>query len=206
MKKFFSARKGLLVFAGLLLSISTVSAAPKANNLKFKLGQMAENIAKFLKDDLNQSKVRMGRFSALTSVQSSAGTGMAKTLADSLKKHGITVSKISAPVIVQGEFEDVTDSVSGHLALHVKVKLLDTKTKRKLSTQDFQVGIFGEENLAKHLGPTVDLPPKGTPKDRNKKLQHSLDKPNATVTGKSIVSAKKDSHYAIELLVKRNGK
>ncbi len=185
----------------LTLSLSSQAVPPKPTNIRFELGQKAKELATFFTDDLKKTSVRIRDFESLGEFESSAGVGLAQQLGEELKKNGIQVNQAKAQILIQGEFEPVKDSESGHVGALLTLTLRDLQTRKKLDKKQFQIGILGNANFQTLFG----APFNKDPDEQNQAADDSVTKPKAVVENKTIVRSHKGGVYALEILVKENG-
>lgn len=187
-----------------LMTATSRAEDPKPSNVEFQLGEMADNVAGFLKEELKKTKIRMEQFRSIGKTAYSGGTGFSKLLCDQLTKRGISIATFSAPIIIRGSYEAVNDSSSGHLAMLITVNCVDAESDRTLNKQQFRIGIFGNENLAQYFGVNVSLNPKDSVKEQNAKIREKMEKPDAYVGGekKTLITPDNKSPYAMEILIK----
>src|SRR5262249_45202244 len=130
---------------------------------------------------------------------STAGPGIAKRLADELKKAGLKVVDGAGEVEISGEAR----SSKGGLRLDLKAKDEDGKT-----VAAFDKVVNDEEDRIIYEGPTLPLPkkadgekPKDTDERRAAALNEATRKPDFEIVGKTQL-VPRGAPYAIEILVK----
>jgi hypothetical protein len=166
-----------------------------------EMAELARRIQEEVKDSGNA--VQVGDFIAKGDAARHGGSGgpaIAKALIDQLEKLKVTVSR-NADVLVAGEFRDVTDKTTQKTALEVKARLED-RTGKPLGDLQSR-GVFDLTTIAAVLGITLNVPPKANEPEREKAIDHAIDKiqpPHLQLDG-TRMAADASSPYAIEILV-----
>src|SRR5207253_6087405 len=130
-----------------------------------------------------------------SSLDSSSGPVIAKTLSEELKKAGVTV-KSRAELEVKGDYLDVVDKKTDKLAAQLKYRVMD---RSGTVIVEAQRGIFGDATLSALFGATVHLPADADDKARDQEFRKALDAPKVHVAGNRVSSAA-NSPYAVEIL------
>jgi hypothetical protein len=165
--------------------------------LQNKMKAFAQDVKQIL-DDRGEAKVAIGP-NAFTGPAklATAGPGIAKALRDELKKLRIAVGT-DAGLSVSGKFRDVNDADTDKLAVELKVKVVDRKTKRTLKETAY--GIFGPTEIALLTGANTQMPVSADSEEQIDQLERDLNKPRAVVKGARVYSAPKGK-YAVEVRV-----
>lgn len=191
---------------GLLPCTLLLSAEPAApsKNVNLEMDKLAERIASFVKEE-GRDAVMLGAFTDRSSVPSNAGPGIAQQLGESLKRQGIQI-RDNAALEVGGEYFTKVDPDEDRQAVYVRVIVRDDKKREVLHTGRRIKGaeIFGARAIASMLALTVDdLPP--DEKDQDAKIRLAVAGPSDFIN-ESRVAAGPESPYALEILIKQDGK
>jgi serine/threonine protein kinase len=178
-------------------SDETTVATTATDDLHRELAELAKQV-KALLDQKGNDAIAMGDFRGPARLASSAGTAIAKALADDLQKLGVIVRR-GAALEVNGEYRDVEDQETRRLAIEIKARVVDRSGTEVVAFQPR--GVFAETPIAALTGISASLPPDRDDEERNKVLARALDDPKVHVAGTRI-AAQPDSPYAIEILVK----
>jgi hypothetical protein len=175
-------------------------------SLATEIRALAADVKKLL-DGRSESSITVGTFKSAPRLPSSAGPAFARLLAEELRRLKIDVRQRGAKLTVEGRYRLVEDKASRLAAVELLVKFVDEDGEEVAGLKLKPRGIFGDATVASILGLTVQLPPDGSDKERDRKIRNAYDKPGANVEdGKTIVRSSAGSPYAIEVLVKKDGK
>jgi hypothetical protein len=184
-----------LLLVSVLFSAGDVRAADEMNE---ELSVVAKQVSEFLKR-FGTNTITVGQFTCPPQLNSSAGPGIAKILAEELVLSGIDVKRLAELGIV-GEYRLVVkEGVSSPVA-QIKGAVEDFNGKKLFS---FTRSVKDTATLASLFGVTADLPASESDEVRNQRLLISLKKPETHVKS-TRVSAGASSPYAIEILVKQS--
>jgi hypothetical protein len=185
----------LLVFIPIL---SLASPGLARADLRKDLGRLARDIKSILRKR-GENAVAVGQFTGPPNFPSSGGPGIARTLAEDLRKIGVKV-KVRAPVSVEGKYEAGKAEETGKVLVQLTVRLLDRQGKQLLPEKRRTIVIFADEEIASVLGLTVHLDPLQTRMNRDRALERGLEEPGFNVMGKQVAAANQ-APYAVEILV-----
>jgi hypothetical protein len=191
----------LIVLAG--LGGFTAAPASRADEaLRPKVAEIAEGIKKIL-ESRQTDTIAVGEFNAPAGHAANYGPGIQDLLSQELKSRKIRVDA-KAGYKVQGDFvkalvKDV-HSPSDVLVLKLNFRIYDNQGEELTSlTQRFE--IRNNAVLAKALGYTGPLSPKGDYYVRNQDLQRNLGEKGARIDG-SRIFAGSGGLFAIEILAR----
>jgi hypothetical protein len=179
-----------------LLVLTGRPAAEASTNLRLELAEVAKGL-KQLVEGRGEDSIAVGQFTGPSHSAASSGPAISQMLTEELQKMGINVTR-RAGLEVKGDYLDVEDKKTKQLAMMLKGRVLD---RSGTVITEFERGVFGDATLASMFGLTVELPPAGDTKARDKALRGSIDAPKAHIA-KTRISAGPDSPYAIEVLIK----
>ncbi len=183
-----------MIAASLVLAIG--SPARASNNLRLEMAEVAKKVKELL-DGRGDDSIAVGQFTGPSHMSSNSGPAIAKMLGEELEKVGVKVQK-RANLEMKGDYLDVEDKKNKQMAALLKGRILD---RSGTVITEFERGIFGDETLASMFGLTVQLPPSGDLKARDKALREGFDNPKTYITSTRI-SAGPGSPYAVEMLIK----
>jgi hypothetical protein len=186
-------RRRFLLVSMFLVAVGVPARAE--DTLRKELNIVADGLAKAVKA-LGYDSIAVGEFTGPAQLPTSGGPVIAHTLTEELHKQGITVKRV-APIGVKGEYRDVKDNKTGHLAAQIRGSVTDRSGKVLFS---FNRGVFGDAMLASLFGATTSMPPLPHARDRSRHLERSLDHPSAHIA-KAVVRSAASSPYGMEILV-----
>lgn len=190
----------------LIVLAMTLSALPRkviaGTALDDGLDRLAQRVAEFIEKEKGEKAVLVGDFIAPPRLKSGGGAGLSHALTVALKRQEIDV-RANAPFQLVGQFtvkdekaHDQDDYES--LALSVTATVLD---RDDLELVKLKISIFSDAPL-QIAGGTVDLPPRGTEKDRQVKAKESFQTPLVAIVGDETRSSK-DSPFGIEVRIRQ---
>src|SRR5581483_6964618 len=157
----------------------------------------AQSIKKLL-DGRSEDTIAIGDFTGPAQIDSNFGPGIQEFLTAELQGQGLRIDR-KAKLSTKGEYLTVADkNAAGLVAVRVIVRVFDQFANELVS---LPLDLRGTEDVAKMLAPTVSLPAKGDRRERNERLQESIDRPSVHIDGAKI-SSRKESPFAVELVVK----
>lgn len=174
---------------------------PPASGLDAELAEIAKGIVDLLKEK-NLDSIAVGQFTGPAQSASSSGPSIAHSLTEQLESRGIKVPRFRAELQVKGDYQDVVDNASGQPAVKITARVLD---KSGNVIGEFVRGVIGAETVAQTLGATVEVPPGKSEEQRTEAVLVSIEKPDAHLDN-NRVQAGPNSPFAVEVLVKSNGK
>lgn len=194
-------RPYLIVVAALLLPCVTANRL-RADALETEVRALAEDVKKLL-DGHDESTVAVGQFVGPPGLPSSAGPAFARLLREELERLKVTVAR-RAKITIEGRYRLVEDIASRLGAVELEVKVVDKDGREMAGLKLKPRGIFGDGAVSNILGLTVQLPPGGTDRERDKKIRDGYEKPETKIDPvKTVVRAGADSPFAVEVLVKQ---
>jgi hypothetical protein len=176
--------------------------ARAGDTLREELGRFAERIKKVLADEKLEA-IDLGEFTGPPSPATSTGPGIQQLLLEELTARKVKVQR-RAGAYVKGEYLPVevdTDAVRDRVVLRLEAVVRDGKG-RKLAAM--KADVKSNLDIVRLFGLTCKLPTKGDAGDRNEELTRILEKPRAFADGTRVL-ARKDSPYAVEVLVRGAG-
>src|SRR5262249_55441709 len=181
---------------GIGIWLAAAGPVQAQTNLRLELAELAKQLKEVLRDQ-GEEKLAIGPFVGPCHIPSSANPAIVQVLSEELQKVGIAIHR-RANLEIKGDYIDVTDQQTKLLAVKLSTRVLDRKGQ---VVATFDRGIFGDATIPALLGLTVQYPPKGDVKTRNRQLEQGIDAPRTYLT-QSRLAAAPDSPYAIEVLVK----
>lgn len=166
-----------------------------------ELATVAKSVQKLL-EGRNEDSIAIGDFSGPAQIDSNFGPGIQQGLAAELTALKVRIDR-KAKYSAKGEYLTVADkNVKDLISVRLIVRVFDQFATELVA---LPIDLKGTNDLGKILAPTVSLPPKGDRRERNETIQKSLDKPKVHIDG-SKVSTKQDSPFAVEVVVKGEGR
>jgi hypothetical protein len=199
----------MLAMVTLGLLVATTSAAEaQVKSLDDALGNLANNIARVIKERQDEASVSIGVIADPDGL--SGGQAIKQRLEEKLKTQGLEVKKRGAAVQVRGDYS-IEKAAAGHV-IGIRTELTEGRTGAALSKINEKVFIEKVTKLDDVLGligVTVDTTTEASPLGAREKVAEKIDKPtvaiateNATSTVKSVVSAEAGSPYQVQILLK----
>jgi hypothetical protein len=190
----------------LLFLFAFVVPARADGSLATEIHALAGDIKKLL-DSRGENSITVGTFKSAPRMPSSTGPAFARLLRAELRKLGIDVRQRGTKLTVEGRYRLVEDKVSSLAAVELVVNFVDEDGQEVAGLKLKPRGIFGDATVAGLLGLTVQLPPDGNDRDRDRKIREAYEKPHTEVDeGKTVIRSSAGSPYAIEVLVKKAGR
>ncbi len=199
-------RRGLFA---LLVTLSpchlvTLPQARANSDLRPGLARAAKEVARALQAQ-GEKSIAVGQFTGPANLATGAGPGIALVLAEELGKAGLDI-KARARLGVKGQYllvqvpaEDADDRRLGVKFLAVKVQGTVEDVFGKVEAR-FSSTVRDPVALVRLLGLPVHLPANETALRRDRLIRTYLEQPATAITG-GLVSAAKESPYAVEVLV-----
>lgn len=185
------------IVCGLLLAAPSTGSA--GDNLRAELSEVVRGIRSLPAAD-RPSVVSLDEVVYVPSddlkIRPSAGSGVALTMAQELRKVGIQVAP-TADVRIRMTYDDVLDKKSKALAARILVTMTDGKREVYNSMR----GVFGDAALSAMWGATLEFPVTDDFKARSDALIEAIDKSTAPID-QSRVSPSGRSPYSMELLAR----
>lgn len=203
-----TVRTACIALAVLGMCSGPLSAAESATDaLSRELGEVAKRV-KGVCTKGNYTLVGVGDFSGGASVTGSSGPEIQTKLAEALEKEGLKVVKDEFHVELEGKYEPAKEPTTGLQGVRMTVRVTQASSGDDLDK--IVRFVFGAESVPKLLGLSVTTKPDDDAQTQSKKFEDALKKqekgtPQGSVAG-SVIKAASDSPYAIELLVKKDGK
>jgi hypothetical protein len=169
------------------------------------LARVAKDIKQLL-DEHDKSAVAVGQFTGPPTFPTGGGPGVARVLADELKKQGVAV-KERASVGVEGSFRwvhakgDQDENEPEATTVEFTLKVVDDGGKSLLK-EDRRFKIFDQKDIAILLGLTTHTPPETPRRGRGQEVSvtAAIEDPRFFLAG-SRVQASRTSPYAVEIAV-----
>jgi hypothetical protein len=207
---FNDARRVLPLAAALAAAWLGAFAAPalaQKDDLRAAAAQLARKV-KDVADKEGQTQLRVGLFNPNGIDDGNVGAGIGAELAAALEALRKGLVSPAARLEVYGTFgffKEGTASGLKVIKITAEIKDLDSGDVKK----EFLPVVFVRDNatISRLLGVTTTLPPDGTAKERNERVQDARKNPSALVHGEggTLVSSDKDSPYDVEIRVKPLG-
>jgi hypothetical protein len=179
----------------LVLAAVVSRPAPAASALHREVGAFAEKIQDVLRDKGHKS-VAVGEFTGPAGMDSNAGPGIQQLLATQLRRLGVSVPKV-ADASVKGEYLAVADPADkGRTVLRLRAVL---RNRADAVLGRFQADLRGEEDVARALGLTGQLPLES--EARKRQLPELIDHPSVYLSG-TRAQTRRDSRYSVEIRVR----
>lgn len=178
---------------------------PKADKVEQALATLAGDMAKVLERE-GQKEVRVGPFTGIGKIPSSFGPEIQRLLIAEFGKRKIAIHK-DALIVVSGNYLPATKDPqvpeSKEMFLRINAAMGNAQTGLPLGDVSIKSqAIFGNDELARALAPSVKLSPDVGRNARNDELKKSIEKPTTHVPkGEAKVRSEKDSKFAVEVLV-----
>lgn len=205
-----SIRLGLLAL-GVLLGLQPARANPA---LRQELRKVAKDLKQLL-DGRSEDSLAVGQFTGPAAFPSNASAGIAQILAEELKAVGITVRK-RAKFGIRGEYRPTeidnpdADPIGNPLPAKLMAVQLDIVVEdsfgKIVTDLSHKLLIKGETAFTEMLGVPLQMTAQDQgPEKRAQKLKESYASPQQYYQG-SLISAGKDSPYAVEILVEKQAR
>jgi hypothetical protein len=173
------------------------AGAARADNLRLELADLAGEIQKVVEEQ-KQSSIAVGEFTGPSHTPTSAGPAIQEALTQELQARKVHVEK-QAALEVKGDYRDATDAETKLLMLKVRARVFDSNGD--VVVELHARAVHGNTEVAKILGVTASLPPRGDYEERNQELRRRLRQPSVHVDGPRV-SSRAGSPYLVELLVR----
>jgi hypothetical protein len=182
---------------GVVLAVALAGAGPARaqSNLQAEVAEAAKDLKQLL-EQRQEGAIAVGAFTGPSHLAASAGPGIAKVLADELKKLNVRVER-RAKYEVKGDYTDIVDADSKQLAAKLTFRVLDRSGKQ---ITELERAVFGDATLPSLFGLTADLPADSDADVRRKKLEEAIDHPHPQLKDTRLAAAP-GSPYAVEVLV-----
>jgi hypothetical protein len=179
------------------------AAADASALVRAKLRPVAETIVKLL-DEEKQQAVAILDFPPDPRSGSNAGPGIQQCLTDELEAQRKGVVQTKANFVIKGHYTgvDLEDNLKRNLRV-VKVTL-NVLNRQDKSVLEKAVIIDSNEDIARLLNVTGELPLNANREDLNRKIKEQIDDPKVFIEGTKIAPSLK-SPYRVEVLVKGPG-
>jgi len=181
----------------------------EGSELQSKVNGLAKKIAQFIKDE-NQTEVALTDVVGPPDPATSAGPGIQTLLVHELQNLGIKINQ-KASLVIEGKYlrlEEDGDKKVEDLVVRL-ILFVSNKSGRRLTevSEDFTHKGGGNVEIVKLLGMQVDLSKdtRANPDAINQKMKKQLEKPPLHLDDRKI-KVSKDSKYAVEVLVQKQGK
>jgi hypothetical protein len=198
-----SIRNGTLIMLAGLAALAAVPASRADESLRPKVAEIALDIKKILDGRTPPvDSIAVGEFSAPAGYAANYGPGVADLLTQELTKLKIRVNK-DAAYKVQGDFvkamlKDV-NAPGDVMAVKLNFRIYDN-TGDELTSVRMNFHIKNNAGVAKALGYTGPLSPKGDYYVRNQDLQRNLGQKSGHFDSTRIVTS--SGQFAMEILVR----
>ena len=173
----------------------------KKENLKAAVKDLVAEVRKVIEDE-KQTAVAVGEFTG-ASLDANFGPGLKNMFAEELTAQKVTINR-KAQLTVNGLYALVDDDkdVFGkgndkQKAVRLQASVVDAALVKR---GEFIAHVRENADIAKVLGVTAALDPKGNKQTRNEQIKTAAKNPTAVVSGAAI-RAKAGSPFAVELLV-----
>jgi hypothetical protein len=197
-------RQNSPVIIGVALIAAAIASDARptvAETQRESLRPLAQEIADVVVKDQKKSSIAVGAFPADGRLDNAnAGPGIAEDIKSLLQELKIRIDDPNPDLSVQGTVFKVPDPKNAQLVM-IKIKatitdrLAETKANLPLDIEIRDTGLIGGI-----LGVNSSLPPLATREKRNERLEESYKNPYFYKRG-TLIKSRKDSPYAIELLV-----
>jgi hypothetical protein len=180
------------------------AAAAKEKPLRQELASVASRLYKHLRD--RSTTVAVGNFTCDTKPPTNHGSGIHLILCEELTRCGLRLDRESRWT-VKGSYKVIIDTTTPdhHPALKLEIKLHERDGDGGFDLE-ITGAVVDEETVAAALGLTVALPPDANAAQRARILTDRIRKDRAPILTGNRISATRNSPYAVEVLVKRDGK
>ena len=178
------------------------SASQDALAIEMKI--MAKDFASIV-DKKGGGAVAIGEFSGSSDIRASVGPRIQLVLAAELKALKVAINPDDYRFEIKGDYQPLTDKETGVLGVRLVGRLIDRDTGEPLVERPSGRFVFGAQTVPAMLGLNTRTPPNAEPQDLSKEFERARKDPRADVQG-TIIRSKAGSPFAIEILVKSNGK